>query len=90
MTIDPTRLARAVHLDYRRLDANRYLVSGGSQDHIVDVVNGTVRCDCYDAKYRSGDTCKHSLLVRLMAGDRKVAKALRQLIAPPRRLRRVA
>lgn len=88
--IDPTRLARAVHLDYRRLDGNRYLVRGGSQDHIVDVVNGAVRCDCYDARYRSGDGCKHSLLMRLVAGDAEVVKALRQLIAPPRRLRRVA
>ena len=56
MTIDPGRLARAIHLDCRQLDGTRYLVNGGSQDHIVDVVDGTVRCDCYDAQYR-GDGC---------------------------------
>lgn len=89
MTIDPVRLARAIHLDYRQIHDTRYLVSGGSQDHIVDVVDGTVRCDCYDAQYR-GDGCKHSLIVRLIAGDQSAVKALRQLVAPPRRLRRVA
>ena len=89
MTIDSTRLARAVHLDCQRMSPETFRVSGGSADHIVEVVDGEVRCDCYDAQYR-GDECKHSLIVKLMAGSPDVVKALRQLVAPPRRLRRVA
>ena len=88
-TIDPTRLARAIHLDCQRVKPDTWLVSGGAADHVVEVVNGEVRCDCYDAQYR-GDGCKHSLAVRLVAGDSEVVLALRQLVAPPKRLRRVA
>ena len=87
--VDLTRLARAVHLDCERMTPETFRVSGGSADHVVAVANGEVRCDCYDAQYH-GDGCKHALLVRLVAGDQSVVKALRQLIAPPRRLRRVA
>ncbi len=88
-TIDPTRLARAIHLDCQRVKPDTWLVSGGTADHVVEVVNGEVRCDCYDSQYH-GDGCKHSLLVRLVAGDAEVVKVLRRLVAPPRRLRRVA
>ncbi len=87
--IDPSRLARAIHLDCKRMNPSSFRVSGGATDHIVAVANGEVRCDCYDAQYH-GDGCKHSLLVRLIAGDADVVLALRKLIAPPRQLRRVA
>ncbi len=88
-TIDPGRLQRAVWLDVQRVKPDTFRVSGGAADHIVAVVNGEVRCDCYDAQYRGGG-CKHSLIVRLIAGDQSVVKALRQLVAAPRRLRRIA
>ena len=87
--IDPARLARAVHLNCQRTSPATYVVTGGTADHVVEVVDGAVRCDCFDAQFR-GDACKHSLIVRLYAGDPDVVSALRQLIAPPRRLRRVA
>lgn len=87
--IDPTRLARAIHLDCKRMNPSSFRVSGGEADHIVEVANGRVVCDCYDAQYH-GDGCKHSLIVRLIAGDQSVVKALRKLVAPPPRLRRVA
>ncbi len=87
--INPTRLARAVHLDCNRMNPSSFRVSGGAADHIVEVVNGEVRCDGYDAQYH-GENCKHSLLVRLIAGDADVVLALRKLVAPPRPLSRVA
>jgi hypothetical protein len=72
---------RTVHLEARRVDAdNRYLVSGGSRDHIVEQRDGRCFCDCADASFGAGDECKHSLLVRLLGGDRDVVKALRRIV----------
>ena len=87
--IDPTRLARAVHLDCERMTPDTFRVSGGSMDHLVAVAAGGAHCDCMDSSVR-GPGCKHELAVRLHAGDSEVVLALRKLIAPPKRLRRVA
>ena len=83
--IEPGRLSRAVHLEAVRVDADSFLVRGGSQDHVVQVVDGEVRCDCMDSQVRSGDNCKHCLTVKLLAGDPDVVRALRQLIPAPRK-----
>ena len=88
-TIDPTRLARAVHLDVQRMTPDSFRVSGGQQDHTVVVSVGDVGCDCVDSSVR-GPGCKHELCVRLHCGDGDVVKALRALVAQPQRLRRVA
>ena len=80
--IDPTRLARAVWLAVRPVAPGRYVVSGGADDHIVEIDGEYVRCDCFDAQVH-GDGCKHSLLVRLLGGDPEVVLALRQLVAKP-------
>ena len=87
--IDPGRLARAIHLDCQRVKPDVWLVSGAAADHTVEVVAGGVRCGCMDSTVR-GPGCKHELAVRLHAGDPEVVLALRRLVAPPRRLRRVA
>ena len=82
--IEAGRLARAIHLDAVPIDIDSYMVSGGSQNHVVDVVNGELRCDCMDATVR-GRGCKHELCVRLNAADGEVVRALRQLIPAPRK-----
>ena len=80
--IDLTRLARAVHLSVQPVAPGRFLVSGGADDHMVDVSGGLVRCGCRDAQIH-GDGCKHGLAVRLNSGDPEVVRAMRQLVARP-------
>ena len=77
--IDPARLVRAIHLDAVPIDIHSYWVSGGSADHVVEEVDGELRCGCMDATVR-GSGCKHELCVRLNAGDPDVVKALRGII----------
>ena len=77
--IEAGRLSRAVHLTAKRIDVDAYLVSGGSQDHTVEVRDGECFCDCFDAHIH-GDGCKHSLLIRLLGGDEEVVLALREII----------
>ena len=89
MTIDEGRLARAVHLDCERMTRETFRVSGGRADHVVQVTERQCECDCMDRTVR-GAGCKHELCVRLHCGDAEVVRALRQLVARPRRLRRVA
>lgn len=36
--IEAGRLTRAIHLTAKRIDVDAYLVSGGSQDHTVEVL----------------------------------------------------
>ena len=82
--IDPERLARACWLDCQRVAPDRYLISGGRDDHVVVVQDGRAWCDCVDSQWK-GDGCKHSLIVRLCEGDVEVVKALRQLVPAPAR-----
>ena len=77
--IEPGRLTRAVHLTVNRIDVDSWLVSGGSQDHTVEVRDGECFCDCFDFHIH-GDNCKHSLVVRLLGGDEEVVLALRQIV----------
>ncbi len=81
--IDAGRLQRAIWLDCLPVSPGKYLVSGGTADHVVDVDGGWVRCDCPDARIH-GDACKHGLSVRLHNGDPEVVQALRQLVPNPR------
>ena len=82
MTIDAGRLARARWLKVQPVSGG-FLVTGGAGGHIVEVDGGRVTCHCPDAK-RMGDSCKHSLAIRLRAGDGEAIDALRQLIPKPR------
>ncbi len=88
-TIDARRLQKAVWLKVQPVAPGRYLVSGGKDDHLVEVDGGRVTCHCLDSQ-RTGDGCKHSLALRLRAGDGKVIDALRQLVPAPGRSVRVA
>ncbi len=81
--IDAARLTRAVWLEVQPVAPGRYLVSGGKDDHLVEVDGGLIVCHCPDSQ-RVGDGCKHSLALRLRAGDGKVIDALRQLVPNPR------
>ena len=83
--IDLGRLQRAIWLEVQPVAPDRYLVSGGAEDHVVEVDGGRVVCRCPDT-WRAGDGCKHSLAVRLRAGDGEVIDALRQLVANPSRV----
>ncbi len=82
-TIDARRLQKAVWLEVQPVAPGRYLVSGGKDDHLVDVDGGRVVCRCPDSE-RVGDRCKHSLALRLRAGDGEVIDALRQLVPNPK------
>ena len=82
--IDLTRLARAVHLSVQPVAPGRYLVSGGADDHMVDISAGWVRWICASGQSHHGDGCKHGLSVRLHHGDPEVVRALRQLVPNPR------
>lgn len=83
MTIDSGRLARSIWLEVQPVSLGRYLVRGGADDHVVEVDGGLVVCHCPDSQ-RAGDGCKHSLALRLRAGDDEVVDALRLLIRDPR------
>ncbi len=77
--IEPGRLSRAIHLDAVPIDVDSYLVTGGAENHTVNVRDGECFCDCFDFRLH-GDGCKHSLLVRLLGGDEEVVLALREII----------
>ena len=83
-TIDLVRLCKAVHLEVQPVAPDRYLITGGRDDHVVVIRDGRVICDCLDSQF-TGDNCKHSLATRLHSGDPVVVKALRQLVPNPRR-----
>ncbi len=85
MTIDAGRLARAIWLKVQPVSGG-YLVTGGAAGPVVEVDGARITCHCPDAE-RMGDSCKHSLAIRLRAGDGEVTDALRLLIPNPQRLR---
>ena len=89
VTIDPTRLRRAIWLDVKPVAPDRYLVTGGADGHVVVVDGGWVRCDCLDFSIY-GDGCKHALACRPHGGDPTVVVALRQLVPRPSRAVRAA
>lgn len=77
-TIDPARLARAVHLDVEH-DIDGWTVTGGSAPHRVTDHYGRLDCDCTDRQLR-GTGCKHILAVLLRRGHPAVLVELRGLI----------
>ena len=82
-TIDARRLQKAIWLEVQPVAPGQYLVSGGKDDHLVEVDGGRVTCLCLDSQ-RAGDGCKHSLALRLRAGDGEVIDALRRLVPNPK------
>jgi hypothetical protein len=73
MTVDPTRLARALHLKVDRA-ASGWVVN----DRYVDDLLG---CSCPDRTIRGGQ-CKHELATRLAVLDREILDKLRELVTP--------
>ena len=83
-TIEPTRLARGVHLEVEFQDIGHFLVTGGSRPHVVtwDHAHTTDECDCDDSRF-SGHVCKHVCAVTLAALPSEVLAALRLLVRNP-------
>jgi hypothetical protein len=74
--VDLDRLERALALRAGRIGPGRYRVSGGAQDHWVDLASPAhPRCDCGDHTWRE-QVCKHILAALLREGDPRVVQAL--------------
>jgi len=88
--IDSERLARSLQLAGERVGSGRYRVTGGAQDHWVDLYTTShPRCDCGDHLWRE-QLCKHILAALLREGNDRVVTALGRLFAELRDLRKAA
>ena len=88
--IDAERLERSLQLAGERVGTGRYRVTGGAQDHWVDLYTTShPRCDCGDHLWRE-QLCKHILAALLREGNDRVVAALGRLFAELRELRRAA
>lgn len=75
--IDPYRLKRAISLKIRADDTADWLVSGGSDPHVV-MQYPSWRCDCVD--FAKGNLCKHILRARLHLNDPELLQATEQIL----------
>jgi len=79
--IDLDRLERSLQLHGERVGIGRYRVTGGAQDHWVDLYTTShPRCDCGDHLWRE-QLCKHILAALLREGNDRVVSALGRLFA---------
>ena len=79
--IDLDRLERSLQLRGERVGIGRYRVTGGEQDHWVDLYTTShPRCDCGDHLWRE-QLCKHILAALLREGNDRVVSALGRLFA---------
>ena len=79
--IDLDRLERGVKLRGERVGDGRYRITGGTQDHWVDLyTNAHPRCDCGDHLWRER-ICKHILAALLREGNERVVTTLPRLLA---------
>jgi hypothetical protein len=96
--VEAGRLERCLGLEVEQVGPGRYVVTGGTEPHWVDLYNRFVpRCDCGDHLWRER-VCKHILAAMLREGNERVIRevgglvhALRELVAvhePPKRRRR--
>ena len=77
--IDLERLGRSLKLSGLRVGEGRYHISGGDQEHWVDLYTATIpRCDCGDHLWRER-ICKHILAALLREGNDHVVVALGRL-----------
>jgi len=77
---ETARLERSLGLSGRRMEPGRYLVTGGQEQHWVDLRDpANPRCDCGDYLWRER-TCKHILAALLREGDERVIRALGSLV----------
>ncbi len=78
--VDLDRLERGLSLHAERVGEGRYRVTGGSQDHWVDLFTAAhPRCDCGDHVWRD-QVCKHILAALLREGNDRVVAALGRLL----------
>ena len=78
--VDLERLERSLGLAGERIGDGRYRVTGGSQDHWVDLYTAShPRCDCGDHLWRER-ICKHILAALLREGNERVVSALGSLV----------
>jgi uncharacterized Zn finger protein len=96
--VEPQRLERGVSLLATRVAKGRYRVTGGAEEHWVDLVTqNQPRCDCGDHLWRER-VCKHILAALLREGDPEIISAVGTLVrelrvratAPKRRRRKAA
>lgn len=96
--VEAGRLERCLGLEVEPIGPGQYLVTGGAEEHWVDLRSRLLtRCDCGDHLWRER-ICKHILAAMLREGDERVIRevgglvhALRDLLAvhePPRRRRK--
>ncbi len=77
--VDLDRLERSLGLQGARVGSGRYLVTGGAQEHWVDLYTARIpRCDCGDHLWRER-ICKHILAALLREGHEQVVRALGSL-----------
>lgn len=82
--VDLNRLERGLALHAARVGIGRYRVTGGDQDHWVDLFTAAhPRCDCGDHVWRE-QVCKHILAALLREGDARVVAALGAVVARAR------
>jgi hypothetical protein len=78
--VDLDRLERSLGLRGERVGHGRYRVTGGTQDHWVDLYTiSHPRCDCGDHLWRER-ICKHILAALLREGDERVLTTLPRLL----------
>jgi hypothetical protein len=83
--VDLDRLERSLALVGNRVGDGRYHVTGGLQDHWVDLYSAHIpRCDCGDHLWRE-QICKHILAALLREGNDEVVGALGRLFARVKR-----
>lgn len=96
--VEPGRLERCLGLQVEQIGPGQYLVTGGAEEHWVDLRSRLLtRCDCGDHLWRER-ICKHILAAMLREGDERVIRevgglvhALRELVVshePPKRRRK--
>lgn len=78
--VDLDRLERSLGLQGERVGAGQYRVTGGTQDHWVDLYTTTnPRCDCGDHLWRER-ICKHIIAALLREGHEQVITSLPRLM----------
>jgi hypothetical protein len=78
--VDLDRLERSLELNGEPVGPGRYLITGGTQAHWVDLYTTHLpRCDCGDHLWRER-ICKHILAALLREGEPRVIVALREVL----------
>ncbi|HEU4699411.1 MAG TPA: SWIM zinc finger family protein [Gemmatimonadales bacterium] len=74
--VDLARLERSLELGVERVGDGRFRVTGGAQEHWVDLyTTAHPRCDCGDHLWRE-QVCKHILAALLREGNEVVVRSL--------------